>query len=116
MLIQGATVLPSKTFKIKEIGQVIGGGTPSTANSGYYGGDIPWLSPKDLSNYKKRYISHGEKNITKLGLDNSSAKLMPEGTVLLSSRAPIGYIAIAANEICTNQGFKSIIPNIDLVD
>ena len=108
--------MPSKTFKIKEIGQVVGGGTPSTTNPDYYGGGIPWLSPKDLSDYKKRYIRCGEKNITKLGLDNSSARLMPAGTVLLSSRAPIGYIAIAANEICTNQGFKSIIPNRDLVD
>jgi len=116
MLIWGVTVLPSKTFKIKDIGQVVGGGTPSTANPDYYGGDIPWLSPKDLSGHKKRYINRGEKNITKLGLNNSSAKLMPAGTVLLSSRAPIGYIAIAENEICTNQGFKSIIPDRGKVD
>lgn len=116
MLIWGASVLPSKTFKIKDIGQVVGGGTPSTANPDYYGGDIPWLSPKDLSGHKKRYINRGEKNITELGLNNSSAKLMPAGTVLLSSRAPIGYIAIAENEICTNQGFKSIIPDRGKVD
>ena len=108
--------MPYKTFKIKDIGQVVGGGTPSTTNPDYYGENIPWITPKDLSDYKKRYIEHGEKNITKLGLENSSAKLMPAGTVLLSSRAPIGYIAIAANEICTNQGFKSIIPDKNQAD
>ena len=108
--------MPVKTYKIRDIGQVIGGGTPSTSNPDYYGGDIPWLSPKDLSDYKKRYIDHGEKNITKLGLNNSSARLMPAGTILLSSRAPIGYLAIAANHICTNQGFKSIVPDKEKVD
>lgn len=108
--------LPPKKYKIKDIGQVVGGGTPSTSNPEYYGGTIPWLSPKDLSNHIHRYISHGEKNITALGLANSSAKIMPAGTILMSSRAPIGYLAIAANDICTNQGFKSIVPNIDMVD
>ena len=108
--------MPPKKYKIKDIGQVVGGGTPSTSNPEYYGGTIPWLSPKDLSNHIHRYISHGEKNITALGLANSSAKIMPAGTILMSSRAPIGYLAIAANDICTNQGFKSIVPNIDMVD
>ena len=108
--------MPSKSFKIKEIGKVVGGGTPSTTNADYYGGSIPWLSPKDLSSYSKRYIQRGEKNITEQGLSNSSAQLMPPGTVLLSSRAPIGYLAIAANEICTNQGFKSIVPDSKVVN
>ena len=108
--------MPPKRYKIKDIGQVVGGGTPSTSNPGYYGGTIPWLSPKDLSNHNRRYISHGEKNITALGLANSGAKIMPAGTILMSSRAPIGYLAIAANDICTNQGFKSIVPNLDMVD
>ena len=102
--------------KIGEIGEVIGGGTPSTKEESYYGGKIPWITPKDLSNHKFVFISRGERNISKLGLKKSSAKLMPEGTVLFSSRAPIGYVAIAKNEISTNQGFKSVICNEKIVN
>ncbi|HLR91805.1 MAG TPA: restriction endonuclease subunit S [Atopostipes sp.] len=98
-----------KIVKIEEIGEVVGGGTPSTRNPKYFGGEIAWITPKDLSGYDSKYISRGERNITELGFKNSSAKLMPKNTVLLSSRAPIGYVAIAANDISTNQGFKSVI-------
>lgn len=97
--------------KVGDIGEVVGGGTPSTKCSDYYGGDIPWITPKDLSNFRNRYISRGERMISKLGLENSSAKMLPPFSVLFTSRAPIGYIAIAKNELCTNQGFKSIIPD-----
>lgn len=100
-----------KLVKIGDIGEVVGGGTPSTKCSDYYGGDIPWITPKDLSNFGNRYISRGERMISKLGLEHSSAKMLPPFSVLFTSRAPIGYIAIAKNELCTNQGFKSIIPN-----
>ena len=86
------------------------GGTPSTKNDEYYNGNISWITPKDLSNYKYRYISKGERAITELGLQKSSAKLTPKGTVLLTTRAPIGYVAISQNDICTNQGFKSLVP------
>ncbi|MDO5714894.1 MAG: restriction endonuclease subunit S, partial [Tissierellia bacterium] len=104
-----------KTVKLEQLGEVVGGGTPSTKKSEYYdGGNIPWLTPKDLSGYRRRHISRGERNITKEGLANSSAKIYPAGTVLFSSRAPIGYIAIAKNEISTNQGFKSVIPYKDI--
>jgi type I restriction enzyme S subunit len=72
---------------------------------------VSWLSPKDLSGYKWKYIGKGATDITELGLQKSSAKLLPKGTVLFSSRAPIGYIAIAENEVSTNQGFKSLVPN-----
>jgi type I restriction enzyme S subunit len=89
--------------------EVIGGGTPKTHRADYFGGDIPWITPADLSGYKHKYISAGARNITKAGLDNSGAKLMPAGTVLFSSRAPIGYVAIAANPVSTNQGFKSFV-------
>src|SRR5690606_6168423 len=96
---------------ISDLADVIGGGTPSTKVEEYYcENGIPWLSPKDLSGYDWRYISRGAKDITELGLKKSSAKLMPKGTVLFSSRAPIGYVAIAENEISTNQGFKSLVP------
>ncbi|NLJ65397.1 MAG: restriction endonuclease subunit S [Christensenellaceae bacterium] len=100
-----------KKVKIEDLGEVIGGGTPSTKVDEYYGGNIPWITPKDLSGYTKKYIFAGERNITDKGLKNSSAKLLPKGTVLFSSRAPIGYIAIAGQKVSTNQGFKSVIPD-----
>lgn len=103
-----------KTVKLSELGTIVGGATPTTSREEYYNGDIPWLTPKDLAGYSFRYISHGERNITKAGLESCSAKMLPKGTVLFSSRAPIGYVAIAQNDICTNQGFKSIVPNEDV--
>lgn len=99
-----------KEYKIGDISEVIGGGTPSTKINEYWGGEIPWLTPRDLTNHKSVQISKGERSITKLGLDKSSARLLPKGTVLLTSRAPIGYVAIATNPISTNQGFKNLIP------
>lgn len=107
--------METTTYKISDIGEVVGGGTPSTANSDFWGGDIPWISPKDLTGYKSVYISHGESFLTKTGL-KSGTKLLPKGTVLFSSRAPIGYVAIASNPICTNQGFKSIICNKEIIN
>ena len=101
-------------YKISDIADVIGGGTPKTSIDEYWNGDIPWLAPKDLTGYNKVYISHGDRFITELGLKKSSTKLMPKGSVLLTSRAPIGYVAIAKNEICTNQGFKSLVPKEDI--
>ena len=105
-----------KTYKLSEIGSIVGGATPSTTVDTYYNGDIPWLTPKDLSNFHERYIERGERNITKSGLNSCSAQLLPAGSVLFSSRAPIGYVTIAKNPIATNQGFKSIIPNPEKVD
>lgn len=98
-----------KTYKLGEIAQIIGGGTPSTNVEEYWNGEIGWLTPRDLTGYTNKFISNGERNITEIGLKNSSARLMPKGTVLMTSRAPIGYIAIASNELCTNQGFKSFV-------
>ena len=96
---------------VEDLGDVVGGSTPSKKCDEYYDeGDIPWITPKDLSVNKNKFISCGNVNITNLGLKKSSAQLMPRGTVLFSSRAPIGYIAIAKNELSTNQGFKSIVP------
>ena len=97
---------------LSEIGTIVGGSTPSKAKKEYYTNKgIAWITPKDLSNDKSKFISHGEIDITELGFKNSSAIKMPKGTVLYSSRAPIGYIAISKNEVTTNQGFKSVIPN-----
>lgn len=102
-----------KWVRLSEIGTIIGGGTPKTNIDAYWiDGDIPWVSPADLTNYKKKYISQGKKNITQIGLEKSSARLMDTGAVLFSSRAPIGYVAIAENPISTNQGFKSVVPYV----
>ena len=98
--------------KISDIGTVVGGATPSTKKpENYENGTIAWITPKDLSTFSGRYIQHGERNITEAGLRSCSIQLLPKNTVLFSSRAPIGYVAIAANDVCTNQGFKSVIPN-----
>lgn len=105
-----------KTVKLQELGRVVGGATPSTKNEAFYGGSIPWLTPKDLADYSERYISRGERSITEEGLNSCSTELLPAGTVLFSSRAPIGYVAIASNSICTNQGFKSVVPDTSVVD
>ncbi|MFH1365038.1 MAG: restriction endonuclease subunit S [archaeon] len=96
--------------KIEDVAEVVGGGTPSTKIPKYWEGEIAWITPRDLSNYLSVHISRGERNITQEGLENSSAKLLPKGAVLLTSRAPIGYVVIADNEMTTNQGFRSLIP------
>ena len=101
--------------KLSDIGEVVGGSTPSTKNPDNYDGNIAWITPKDLAGYNKVYISKGERNITEMGFKSCSTKMLPKNSVLFSSRAPIGYVAISKNDLCTNQGFKSIIPN-DKID
>lgn len=104
-----------KQGTVCDLGTVVGGSTPSKSKPEYYtDSGIAWITPKDLSVNKSKFIYHGENDITELGLKNSSASIMPEGTVLLSSRAPIGYMAIAAGEVTTNQGFKSIVPKPEI--
>ena len=100
-----------KEVTLSEIGTIVGGATPSTKNTSFYDGNIPWLTPKDLSVNSNKYILRGERNITEAGFKSCSCKMLPKGSVLFSSRAPIGYVAITANDMCTNQGFKSVIPN-----
>lgn len=100
------------TCKLLDLGMIVGGATPSTKQiQNYENGNISWITPKDLSSFKDRYIDRGERNITELGLKSCSTRLIPKNSILFSSRAPIGYIAIANKELCTNQGFKSIVPN-----
>lgn len=97
--------------QLEEIGEIVGGATPSKKKSNYYTKNgIPWITPKDLSKNINKYISRGETDITEEGFNHSSLKILPKGTVLFSSRAPIGYIAIAKNDLTTNQGFKSVVP------
>lgn len=102
-----------KTGTIGDLGTIVSGGTPNTSFDEYYCTDgYAWITPNDLSgNTDKMFISHGERDVTVEGIENSSAVLMPKHTVLLSTRAPIGYLAISENEVCTNQGFKSIVPD-----
>lgn len=102
-----------KIGTLDEIGDVIGGSTPSKARPDFYTTDgIAWLTPKDLSVSNRKFTSRGEIDITQSGYDSCSTKLIPRGSVLFSSRAPIGYITIAKNDICTNQGFKSVVPKL----
>ena len=100
--------------RLGDIGEIIGGGTPSTSIEEYWNGEISWITPADLSNYSDKYIAQGKRNITQLGLDNSSAKLIPKGSILFSTRAPIGYVVIADRPLSTNQGFKSLSLSINI--
>lgn len=95
-----------------EVAEVVGGGTPRTNDARFWnGGDIPWITPADLSGYTNVHISHGARFITAAGLASCGARLLPAGTVLMSSRAPIGYAAIASCPVATSQGFKSFVPS-----
>ena len=96
---------------IGEVCRVVGGSTPKTSVEEYWGGEIPWITPNDLSGHVGKYISRGERSITESGYQSCSTTLMPSGSVVFSSRAPIGYTAIAVNPVCTNQGFKSFVPS-----
>lgn len=99
--------------EIAKIGSVVSGGTPSTSVSKFWNGDILFVTPFDLSRNKTAFIENTERKISKEGLENSSANLLPVGSIILSTRAPIGYIAIAKKDFTTNQGCKSIIPFSD---
>ncbi|MFB1281714.1 restriction endonuclease subunit S [Helicobacter pylori] len=100
-----------QTFCLKDLGKIVGGATPPTNNPKNYGNKIAWITPKDLSTLQGRYIKKGSRNISRLGFKSCSCVLLPKHAILFSSRAPIGYVAIAKKRLCTNQGFKSIIPN-----
>ena len=96
---------------VAELGKVVSGGsTPSTKEASYWGGDVAWISPSDLTGYTDKFIARGAKSITASGLQNSSATAMPAGSVHFSSRAPIGYTVISSRSMTTNQGFKSLVP------
>ena len=105
-----------RRYKLKEISKIYNGSTPSTLDIENYDGNIIWITPKDLSNQKCKYITQGERNITEKGYNSCSTTMLPKGTILLSSRAPIGLLAVAQTELCTNQGFKNIVPNNELID
>jgi type I restriction enzyme S subunit len=102
-----------KAGSLDDLGQIVGGSTPSTSNSDHFGENmIPWITPKDLSNNKgNKFIARGETDVSDAGKRSASLTLHPAGTVLMSSRAPVGYLAIALNPVTTNQGFKSFVPS-----
>ena len=96
---------------ISDFGEVVGGATPSKEVEDYFCADgIVWLTPRDLTSTGKKFIYKGETDITEAAYRSCSTKMLPEGTVLLTSRAPVGCAAIAMTSLCTNQGFKSIVP------
>ena len=100
-----------------EIGKccdVISGSTPSRRIAEYWNGDINWFTPKDLSKLENKYIYDAPEKITKIGYDSCSTRMLPAMSLLFTSRAPIGHLAITKKEACTNQGFKSLIPNKNL--
>lgn len=96
---------------VSSLGKIYSGGTPSTSNTEYWDGDINWIIPTDITKQDSRYINSSLRKITQEGLENSSAKLVPAGSLLICSRATIGAMAITSHEMCTNQGFKNIVPN-----
>ncbi|HYW58370.1 MAG TPA: restriction endonuclease subunit S [Polaromonas sp.] len=99
-----------------DIADVVSGGTPKTSDATNFGsGDIPWLTPADLSGYAEKYVAHGARFLSSKGLQSCSAKVIPAGAVLFTSRAPIGYVAIASNPIATNQGFKNFVLRGDVL-
>lgn len=102
-----------KTKAIEDIADVYNGATPSTVNEQNYGGDIVWITPKDLSDQKQKFVYQGERNISQAGYNSCSTHLLPPNTILMSSRAPIGLLSIAKTELCTNQGFKSFVPQAE---
>ena len=95
-----------------DVFEIVGGSTPRTDNPDYWDGDIPWLTPDDLSTHQGVLVSRGRRSITEAGFASTSTHMLPKNSILFSSRAPIGYTAIAANPMCTNQGFKSLIPPV----
>lgn len=105
-----------KKYKLSEIAIIENGGTPSTEVDEYWNGDIPWITPFDLSKTNTKWIKRGNRNITKEGVKNSNAKIIPARSIMVSTRAPIGYIVLNKVEATTNQGMKSVIPNTELVD
>lgn len=96
-------------YVVSEISEVYCGGTPKTSDKNNYNGNIAWITPKDLSGFSHKCIDFGARNITERGRKDAGLKILPRGTVLLSTRAPIGYVAIASNELCINQGFKAFV-------
>ncbi|MCM8594660.1 restriction endonuclease subunit S [Accumulibacter sp.] len=98
------------TRKVEDVAEIVSGATPRTDNESYWDGDVNWVTPKELSGLESMYIGETERRITRQGLESCAASILPPGSVLFSSRAPIGHTAICAAPMATNQGFKSFVP------
>ena len=105
-----------KKYKLGDIADIINGATPSTSCEDNYDGEIVWITPKDLSEQKAKYVERGSRNITQKGFNSCSAQMIPAYNILMSSRAPIGLLAINKAECCTNQGFKNIVVDRSMCD
>ncbi len=103
-----------RTVKLGDVCRIVNGGTPKSNVRNYWDGAVQWLTPKDMGKLKDRYVASTERNITTAGLENSSAKLVPKNSVILSCRAPIGHVAINECEMSFNQGCKGLIPASNL--
>jgi type I restriction enzyme S subunit len=101
----------NKFVPLGQLGEVVSGSTPDTTRADFWNGDIPWITPSDLTDHQGVFFTGNLRKITPLGYKNCSTRLLPKGSILFSSRAPIGHCAVTAFELCTNQGFKSLIPN-----
>ncbi len=103
-----------KNTNLGDLGKIVGGGTPDTAVADYWNGDIMWFTPSEVG--KEKFVNESNRRISHEGLKNSSAKLLPKNSILLTSRATVGECSINLTECCTNQGFQSFIPNITIVN
>ena len=101
--------MEQKKYRLGEIADIVNGATPSTKITDNYDGSIIWITPKDLSEQKTKWIRRGQRNITEKGFNSCSSQMIPPHNILMSSRAPIGLLAINENECCTNQGFKNLV-------
>jgi len=100
-----------KDTTLGEVSEVVGGGTPSTSIPEYWDGEIVWLTPTEITSQDGKYVADSIRKISKLGFKNSGAQMLPIGSVILTSRASVGFAAISGVELCTNQGFQSLVPN-----
>jgi type I restriction enzyme S subunit len=100
-----------QTVPLCELGEIVSGSTPKTGVPEFWDGDIPWITPADLSNHEGIYFHGVPKRISAAGFNSCSTTMLPAGSILFSSRAPIGHCALTAYPACTNQGFKNIVPN-----
>ena len=103
-----------RVCRLGDLGAVVGGGTPSRERAEYWGGHIPWLTPRELTGHTKKYVSETQDCITELGLAASGARLLAEGSLLITSRASIGSCALAGKPMATNQGFKNLTPGVEV--
>ena len=103
----------SYNCRLGSVCEIVGGGTPDTLHTEYWGNTVEWFTPSEIG--KTKYVNNSVRKLSDIGLDNSSAKLLPIGTVLLTTRATLGEMSIAKQECSTNQGFQSLIPHTDRV-